>query len=204
MGNNSTLVINGIQIDSEILRKKAVRKCSELKCLAACCSDGVWLLDNEVPKILEWAEAIKACLPEDRHDESKWFERGREGMCTVSVDDPVRPEDTCCIFLQPDRKCTLQVVSQENMLGWPGIKPFYCTMYPLFTEENTLYVDNVTHKNVKGAMCRAEKPPRQSIYKMFPNEIKLVLGEDGYQELCEKAAAMQKPLRKASKKKSSI
>jgi hypothetical protein len=196
MGNNGELIINGIHIDPGILRKKAVRKCSELKCLAACCSDGVWLLDDEALRILKWADAIKVCLPPDRHDESKWFEQGKEGMGTIPVSDPVRPDDTCCIFLHPDRKCVLQVVSQENNLGWPGIKPFYCTLYPLYTEENTLFVDNVTHLNVKGAMCRAEKPRRQEIYKMFPNEITLVLGEDGYQELCEKAAAIKKSTKK--------
>jgi hypothetical protein len=199
MENNGALIINGISIGSDILRKKAVRKCSELTCLAACCSDGVWLRDDEAPRILEWADAIKSCLPPDRHDESKWFEQGKEEMGTIPVNDPVRPNDTCCVFLQPDRKCSLQVVSRANNLGWPGIKPFYCTLYPLYTEENTLLLDNVTHLNVKSAMCRAEKPLRQEIYKLFPEEITLVLGKDGYQELCKKAEALNKPTRKATK-----
>jgi len=204
MGNDGALVINGFRIDQSILRKKAVRKCSELKCLAACCSDGVWLRDDEAPRILQWADAIKACLPLDRQDESKWFEQGKEEMGTIPMNDPMRPNDTCCVFLQPDRKCALQVVSRANNLGWPGIKPFYCTLYPLYTEDNALLLDNVTHLNVNGAMCRAEKPPKQEIYKMFPNEIALVLGEDGYQELCEKAAAAKKPAKKSIKKRPAL
>jgi hypothetical protein len=204
MGNNGALVINGFRIDQDILRKKAVRKCSEIQCLAACCSDGVWLLDNEAPRILEWADEIKACLPPDRHDESKWFEQGKEEMGTIPVNDPVRPNDTCCVFLQPDRKCALQVVSSANNLGWPGIKPFYCTLYPLYTEDHTLLLDNITHLNVNGAMCRAEKPLRLEIYKLFPEEITLVLGKDGYQQLCDKAEAQIKPSRKSIKKKPAI
>lgn len=189
MAHNGALIINGYRIDPKILQKKAVRRCSEIKCLAACCTDGVWLLDDEAPRILQWADAIKECLPPDRQDESKWFEQGKDEMGTIPVPDPVRPGDTCCVFLQPDRKCALQVVSSAHDLGWPGIKPFYCTLYPLYTEDGALLLDNVTHLNVQGAMCRAQNPPRQEIYRMFRDEITLVLGEDGYQELCKKAAA---------------
>jgi hypothetical protein len=196
MGNNGALVIKGIRVHSAILRKKAVRKCSELKCLAACCTDGVWLREEEAPRILEWADAVKACLPPERHDESKWFEQGKEEMGTNPVNDPVRPGDTCCVFLQPDRKCALQVVSQANNLGWPGIKPFYCTLYPLYTEDDTLLLDDVTHLSVNGAMCRAQNPPKQEIYKLFRDEITLVLGEDGYRDLCEKAEEKRKTAKK--------
>jgi hypothetical protein len=202
MEKDDALVINGIRISPGILRKKAVRRCSEIKCLAACCTDGVWLLDDEAPRILEWADAIKACLPPDRHDESQWFEQGKGELGTIPVKDPVRPDDTCCVFLQPDRKCALQVVSRANNLGWPGIKPYYCTLYPLYVEDDELLLDNVTHLNVNGAMCRAEKPPRQEVCKLFPDELTLVLGEEGFRELCEKAESSKKPAKRQAKKTS--
>jgi hypothetical protein len=199
MENNSSLVINGICIDPGVLRKGAIRRCGDIKCMGACCSDGVWLCEDEPPRILSWAAAIKACLPSERHDESKWFEQGKKEMGTVSVADPMRPGDTCCVFLQPDRKCSLQVVSQAHNLGWPGIKPFYCAIYPLYTENDTLLVDNITQKNITGAMCRHASPPREVIYELFSLETTLVLGENGYKELCEKAKA--KALAKRSSKK---
>jgi hypothetical protein len=189
MMNDGAMVVNGIRIDPNVLRKEAVRRCSDVKCVAACCSDGVSLLEGEAPRILAWAAAIKACLPAERHDESKWFEQGKNELGTNSVDDPLRPSDTCCVFLQTDRKCALQVVSQANNLGWPGIKPYYCATYPLYTEDNTLLMDNITQRNVTGSMCRESKPPKQEVYKLFREEAILVLGEDGYRELCEKAEA---------------
>ena len=189
MKKDRAMVIKGIQIDQGVLQKQAVRLCSDVKCMAACCSDGVWLLNSEVPRIREWAGAVKACLPPDRHDESKWFEQGKDELGTVSVDDPLRPNDTCCVFLQIDRRCALQVISQKNNLGWPGLKPFYCALYPLYTQDNVLLVDNITPLNVKGTMCREANPPKREIYKLFREEIILVLGVDGYQELCERAEA---------------
>ncbi len=199
MGNNGSLIINGIRIDPSVLRKSAVRRCGEIQCAAACCSDGVWLREEEPSRILEWAGAIKACLPPDRHDEQQWFEQGDGELGTAFVPDPVRPDDTCCVFLQLDRKCALQVVSEANHLGWPGVKPFYCAIYPLYTEKDTLLVDHVTSRNVHGSMCRHAAPPRQLMYKLFREEATLVLGEDGYRELCDKAEIREKRRRCATK-----
>lgn len=195
---DDSLIINGIRIDPEIFRKEGVRKCAEVNCLAACCTDGVWLCENEAPRILEWAPAIKQCLPPDRHDESKWFEECEEDgeLGTASVDDPLRADDTCCVFLQPDRKCSLQVVSQANGLGWPGIKPFYCAMYPFYLEDGELLVDDITPLNVTGAMCRQPTPPKRAMYKLYKEEAILALGEDGYKELCEKAKTSRHPKNK--------
>lgn len=189
MAKNRSLIINGIRIDPGVLREDAVRRCGDVKCVGACCSDGVWLCEEEAPRILEWAGAIKACLPPDRHDQSIWFERRDDEVGTAAVADPLRPNQTCCVFLQTDRKCALQVVSQANNLGWPGLKPYYCALYPLYTEDDTLLVDRITPRNVTGAMCRHAKPPKQPVYKLFRDEMVLVLGEDGYRELCEKAEA---------------
>ena len=189
MKNSGSLSIKGIRIDPRVLRKESVRRCGDIKCAAACCSDGVWLREDEPPRILKWASEIKDCLPPARHDESKWFEQGKDELGTISVEDPLRPKDTCCVFLQLDRKCALQVISQANQLGWPGLKPYYCAIYPLYTENGALLVDHITPRNITGAMCRHAAPPKQFIYKLFREEATLVLGEDGYSELCEKAEA---------------
>jgi Fe-S-cluster containining protein len=187
MNKDKSWIINGVRIDPGILRKDAVRRCGDIKCAAACCTDGVWLRAEEPSRILQWASEIKAFLPPDRHDESKWFEQGAEEKGTASVDDPARSGETCCIFLHPDRRCILQIISQEHNLGWPGLKPFYCAIYPLYTENDTLLMDDITPRNIRGAMCRHNSPPKQAIYKLFSEEAALVLGENGYKELCEKA-----------------
>ena len=93
MKNSGSLSIKGIRIDPRVLRKESVRRCGDIKCAAACCSDGVWLREDEPPRILKWASEIKDCLPPARHDESKWFEQGKDELGTISVEDPLRPKD---------------------------------------------------------------------------------------------------------------
>jgi hypothetical protein len=184
-GDNGALIINGIRIDPSVLRKDAVYRCATVSCVADCCSGGVWLKDEEVPRIRERAEAVKACLPPDRHDESKWFEPGDEGTGTATVDDPIRPDDTCCVFLQSDRKCALQVVSQKYDLGWPGLKPFYCATYPLYIEDGVMMMDDETPIDPEFAMCRRCAPEQRAMFEVHRDEAILILGKDGYRELHE-------------------
>lgn len=189
------LVIQGIRIDQSILRKKKIERCLLSECNAACCAGGVWLNPDEMPRILEWVEIIKKHLPSDRQDESKWFHKGKRDknsptgyeMGTTTAYDPLLPDNTCCVFLKSDRKCALQVISRENGLGWPGVKPFYCALYPLYLEDNILSVDEDTPHHLEGGTCSRPAAKATAIYKIYSEEATLVLGEDGYRELCQRA-----------------
>lgn len=190
MEADGSLVIKGIRVEAKVLQKKAVRRCADGNCIAACCSGGVWLNDDEPPRIREWAQEIKACLPPERHDESQWFESredDEDALGTNTVDDPLRSGETCCVFLQSDRKCALQVVSQENNLGWPGIKPYYCAIYPLYLEGDVLTTDDETPFNFEGSTCHRAASESRPVYDLYRDEAILVLGEDGYKELQERA-----------------
>ena len=179
-----------------LLQRDKVRRCALGECQAACCTGGVWLNPEEVPRILEWAEIIKSYLPRERHDESKWFELGGpdprfpEGyeVGTTAVDDSARPGQTCCVFLRPDRICALQLASKEHGQGWPGLKPFYCALYPLYLEDGVLTFDDVTPLDFEDSGCRRPACEARPLYTIYREEAILVLGEDGYQELCEKAS----------------
>lgn len=170
-------------------------RCLLTECNGACCAGGVWLNPDEMPRILDWIKAIKKQLPKDRHDESKWFHTGERDknyhtgyeMGTTTAYDPLLPDNTCCVFLKPDRMCALQVVSQEKGLGWPGLKPFYCALYPLYLEDNLLSVDEETPKHLEGGTCSRRVTKATPIYKIYKEEATLVLGEAGYEELCRKA-----------------
>lgn len=193
--DGASLIINGIRIDESVFRKEAVHPCG-IDCIADCCSGGVWMTDDEPPRIMEWADEIKSRLPLDRHDESKWFvtreaetETGIE-TGTTTVDDPMRPDETCCIFLQLDRKCALQVLSRENNLGWPGIKPFYCAIYPLYLEDGVFSIDEETELDEETAKCLCSAPEARPMFELYRDEAILILGEEGYRELQEKAAEM--------------
>lgn len=186
MEGSDPLIINGIRISPEILKKDVIRRCADSRCGAICCSGGVWLCEGEPSRILAWTDAIKERIPVERHDLSLWFEEEDGEQGTNSVNDPDRPGQTCCVFLQPDKKCALQVISIENNLGWPGIKPFHCSTYPLVIEDGVLMIDDETPLLYKGGLCRETSTDGLAPYELFQNEAILLLGQDGYRELCEK------------------
>jgi len=194
METDESLIITGIRIDPSVLRSAAIQRCALVECQAACCSGGVWLEADEMPRILDWVDAIKALLPPDRHDESKWFSAGEPDenfplgyeMGTTTVDDPLRPGQTCCVFLRLDRKCALQTASIEYQLGRPGLKPFFCAIYPIYFENNVLSMDDDTPLDFPGGGCRRPASEMRPMYQIYREEAILVLGEEGYRELCER------------------
>lgn len=197
MTEESKLVIKDIRIDASILETARIQRCALVECQAACCTGGVWLDAEHMPRILEYREDIKRFLPPDRHDESKWFSELEDdadfpsGRCTGTnvVDDPQRPDQTCCVFLRHDRKCALQVTSNELDLGWPALKPFYCALYPLYLEGDELSVDDETPLDFVGGGCQRPASETRPMYQIYREEATLVLGEDGYRELSERAAS---------------
>ncbi len=193
--NDGSLIIKGIRIDSSVLQREAIRRCGLGECQAACCTGGVWVDADHAQRILAWTDAIKPCLPPDRRDASTWFAEdeadddfpsGRR-LGTNIVDDPQRPGKTCCVFLRHDRKCALQVASSAHNLGWPGLKPYYCAIYPMTIEDNTLMMDDETPRDFEGGDCRRPAPDVRPLFQVYREEALLALGEEGYQELCEKA-----------------
>jgi hypothetical protein len=194
MEGDGSLVIKGIRIISDVIRKKAVQQCAYAQCMGACCSGGVWLEPGEDKRILEFKDDVKNLLPSERHDESAWFCTGsskedgsNNETGTVPVPDPVYPDRTCCIFMQPDRKCALQVISLAHNLGWPGIKPFHCSTYPLLFEDGILSIDETPLDFNGNASCLYGEQTTTPVYKLYRDEAILILGKDGYDELLRKA-----------------
>lgn len=193
MEDDIALIIKGIRIDPSVLRKEPIQRCALQECMAACCTGGVWLAPGELPRIQESAGLIKPYLPPERRDESGWFSPGEADenfplgyeMGTTTVDDPLRPGQTCCVFLRPDRKCALQVTSIEHGLGWPGLKPYFCAIYPMYCENGVMSMDDDTPLDFEGAGCRRFSPEARPMYEVYHEEAILILGEDGYRELCE-------------------
>lgn len=193
MENDARLIINDIRIDPSILQPVALQRCALVDCRAACCTGGAWLDADHAPVILRWADAIKPLLPADRRDEARWFSDIEDdadfpsGRCvgTNTVDDPQRPGLTCCVFLRPDRKCALQVASTAHGLGWPGLKPYYCAIYPLYVTNQVLSLDDETPLDFEGGGCQQPAAERRPLFQVYREETILVLGEDGYRQLCE-------------------
>jgi len=139
----------------------------------------------------------KRNLPEERRDPNTWFsapsadEDSPDGAVigTNGVDDPCHPGETCCVFLRPDRLCALQVTSGQLGLEYPGLKPMFCALYPLQLRENEIVIDHETAQNLGNAACLRACADQQPMHRIFKEELALVLGEEGYEELDKRLQA---------------
>ncbi len=185
------MVINGFTIHPELLEVVHAEHCVLSECLGACCTGGAWLDVEQLKLIAPHVEAIKTNLPAERRDPNAWFsaplpdEDVPEGVRvgTNVIDDVRRPGETCCVFLRPDRLCALQVTSEQLGLEYPGLKPLFCALYPLQLQADEIVIDHETEQNFGGATCRRACATRQPVYRVFQEEMILVLGTEGYREL---------------------
>jgi hypothetical protein len=192
---DQVLVVGGLKIHPELLEEVPAERCVLHECMGACCSGGVWLDKAQVATFVPYVDTIKANLPEERRDPDTWLSAPEPGedvppgaeIGTNVIDDPVQPGQTCCVFLRPDRKCAFQLTSQQLGLGWPGLKPFFCALYPLYVEDGEFVIDHDTEAVFPKANCRRFSSEKKPVYQIFKDEVVLVLGEEGYRELETKA-----------------
>jgi len=185
------MIINGFRIHPELLEEVYAERCVLNECLGACCTGGAWLDVEQLKIIVPQVEAIKANLPDDRRDSNAWFSApaadetapGGGIIGTNVVADTRRPGDTCCVFLRPDRLCALQVTSQQLGLAYPGLKPLFCALYPLQIHDDEIIIDHETERHFGGATCRRACATMQPLYRVFKEEMQLLLGAEGYREL---------------------
>ncbi|HSD83707.1 MAG TPA: DUF3109 family protein [Anaerolineae bacterium] len=192
------MIINGFKIHPELLEEVYAERCVLQECLGACCTGGAWLDVEQLKIIVPHVAAIKANLPAERRDPNTWFsaptaDEDSPAGATIGtnvVADPRRPGETCCVFLRLDRLCALQVTSAQLGLEYPGLKPLFCALYPLQIHGDEIVIDHATRQNFGGAACRRACAQKQPLYRVFKEELVLILGEEGYREL-EQLASQQ-------------
>jgi hypothetical protein len=185
------MIINGFKLHPELLQEVYAERCVLHECRSACCTGGAWLDVEQLKTIVPHVAAVKANLPEERRDPNAWFsapavdEDSPEGaiLGTNVIDDLVRPGETCCVFLRPDRLCALQVTSQQLGLEYPGLKPLFCALYPLQVRDDEIVLDHETAQSFGGVLCQRASATRQPLYRIYHTELELILGEEGYEEL---------------------
>ena len=187
------MIVNGYRIHPELLEEVRAERCVLSECQGACCTGGAWLDVEQLRAIVPQVAAIQANLPTERGDPDTWFsgpgldEDMPEGAAlgTNVIDDPARPGETCCVFLRPDRLCALQLTSQQLELAYPGLKPLFCALYPLQIRAGEIVIDHETEQHFSGATCRRACAAPQPLYRVFKEELQLLLGEEGYRQLGE-------------------
>ncbi len=185
------MLIDGFTIHPELFTEVYAERCVLHECRGACCTGGAWLDVEQLKALVPQVEAIKANLPEDRRDPDAWFsapaadEDSPEGASigTNVIDDPARPQQTCCVFLRPDRLCALQVTSQQLDLPYPGLKPLFCALYPLQIRAAEIIIDHETAQSFGGTLCQRHCATKQPVYRIFKEELQLLLGAEGYRSL---------------------
>ena len=202
---HAPLVINGLKVDARLLEAQTIRRCRLEECQALCCGGGVYIRQQEMQAILARAEVFQPYLPPDRRDPRTWFYEELEpdddhpagglGAHTAVVDDATHPFECTCVFLRADRKCVLQLASLD--LGehpW-RFKPFYCALHPITFDRHLITLDDQNPMFILGgSCCRPDADHPVPLYKLFEAELRLALGEAGYEQLEALAASRARRL----------
>jgi hypothetical protein len=59
----------------------------------------------------------------------------------------------------------------------------FCALYPLQIRDDEIIIDHETEQHFGDATCRRACATKQPLYRVFSEELQLLLGEEGYREL---------------------
>jgi hypothetical protein len=177
--------IPSLRLKEDFFSMRYASSCSMERCSASCCKFGVYADIEEKKNILQHADLIKRYLePQQETDETKWFE-------DEVNDDPDFPSgksvgtvalDYGCVFLDAAGRCALQKASTAEGLGRYFLKPFYCFAYPITILHGELIVDDEEFLN-KPECCRPDRDGTRDVFDLCDEELRFVLGEEGFEEL---------------------
>ena len=145
------------------------------------------------PVIMKFENQIKDVMDEHQlKDTSKWFEKELEEDSDFPSGYAIGTElyisnlgITQCVFKDKRGYCSLQVMAVENGLHKWEIKPKYCIMYPLTIIDNVLTVDNEHSERLDYCGIHKKENYTQTIFDAMTEEIKFIIGEEGYNILNE-------------------
>jgi len=197
--NNFEKQINGLWIDPLIFTHKFVKTCDVCICSGECCYYGVYTDYAEYKTIMKMkSRIIKAMDDSQTKDVKKWFEEPEEDPDFDSgwaVGTEIH--NGKCVFLDRQGFCTLQKIAMDEGVDRWKYKPLYCILFPLVIYEGALTVDD-DHLN-RLHYCNKPENQNSTIYDCCKNEIKHLLGEEGFIELEKYRKSYLKKLNKEKK-----
>ena len=187
------LEYKGLKIDPIIFTQGFVPRCDISICDGQCCDWGV-LMDKDFKKvILDHKEEIIEVMDEKQiKDPDKWFEKELEedhdfpsGWAIGTEVYKTKHGKEQCVFKDKNNFCSIQNAAEKKGYHKWGIKPKYCIMYPLTIIENVLTYDD--EHSQKLSYCGMHKKENfvHTVFEAMKEEIKYVLGEEGYLYLNE-------------------
>ncbi len=176
-------VIGDYYIDPLIFTHTFVKSCDVCICSGECCYYGVYTDLKEHDKIVEIKERIIQSMDDSQTtDTSKWFEPPEEDEdfdSGVAVGTDLH--NGKCVFLDKQGYCTLQKIAMEDGEFKWKYKPLYCILFPLVIYQDTITVDD-DHLN-RLHYCNLKKNQDSTIFECCKEELKFLLGEEGFNEL---------------------
>ncbi|MBA4407737.1 DUF3109 domain-containing protein [bacterium] len=176
-------IINGLYIDPAIFTQPFVKSCDVCICSGECCYYGVYTDKTEHELIMSVKDKIISHLDDSQtKNADAWFEAPEpddDFPSGVAVGTEVY--NGKCVFLDKQGFCTLQKMAMdEGDYKWK-YKPLYCILFPLVIFEGVLTFDD-EHLD---RMHYCNKPQNQvsTIFDCTKNELKHVLGDQGFGEL---------------------
>ena len=140
--------------------------CEISSCQGMCCYDGVYVNQEEEQVLTrlakeksEFFQRVGAKVPEEPVVDAIW--RGALNGRKTAVaprnfneqisEFPSHFDNTACVFLTPEGRCSLQMLAEEEKLNRWHYKPTVCVAHPihLSTKDNTIYLpDEATDPNM--------------------------------------------------------
>jgi hypothetical protein len=173
-----TKIIKGFQIDPRIFTFHF-----NCKCQGECCHYGVGIDQKEYDIILSIKDSIISRMDETQPKNiDDWFDEPEyddDSKSSVTIDTKVA--NNKCVFLDGKGLCAMQKLAvARNEFKWK-YKPLYCVLFPLTIYENTITVDDEHIDRLKS--CNFNKHKQTSVFEFCQEELKYLLGEDGFNEL---------------------
>ncbi|MEW6652042.1 MAG: DUF3109 family protein [Bacteroidota bacterium] len=176
-------MINGVYIDPLIFTQKFVKACDVCICSGECCYYGVYTDKTEFELITSVKERISQSMDDSQtKDAAKWFEApepDEDFPSGIAVGTELH--NGKCVFLDRQGFCTLQKIAiEDDEFKWK-YKPLYCILFPLVIFEGVLTVDD-DHLD-RMHYCSKVENQISTVFDCCKNELKHLLGEDGFKEL---------------------
>jgi len=174
-----------LRLGREIVEGRFEAGCSMTNCNSDCCSGGVYADVGEKEQILLHADLVRSHMdPDQLKDTARWFE-------DEIIDDIDYPSGRAvgtevhngrCVFLNSRGHCVLQKAAAASGMGRYALKPFFCWLYPVTLDSGVLALDDPEFVN-RPSCCKHGARGELTIFDVCPEELKLVLGEEGFTEL---------------------
>ena len=135
-------------------RKHTKLHSSDVKvCEGVCCSDGAFLLAEEVlliHRVVKENRQHFALLPDQYIIDGEW--EGETGPQTnvrehVYREKPAHFKNTRCVFTEADGKCSLQTLAVKQGVHKWKYKPMGCWLFPLMSDDKGLVAPPRTRRD---------------------------------------------------------